>query len=124
MINNDWMAYKGMEVHSPKQFIYINHVIGEYKVSKWGRRRDKLIYKLKRRKAVLNWFIKWAIIILLAPVTGSLWIMLLALFETQLNAVLIGIIIPMTWILTYYIFDSMFETDSDLVKVNHKGRVY
>lgn len=123
-MNKEWMAYKGMEVVAPQHFVYIKDVCCDFKVSKWEKRRNKLVYKLKRRKALFNWFAKWAIIILLAPVTGSLWIMLLALFQTQLNAVLIGIIIPMTWICTYYIVDSWFETDSDWVKVKHKGCVY
>lgn len=123
-MNKDLMAYKGMEVISPKQFVCIKDVYCDFKVSKWERRRNELVYKIKRRKALFNWFAKWTIIILLAPITGSLWIMLLALFQTQLNAVLIGIMIPMTWICTYYIVSSWFETDSDWIKVKHKGRAY
>lgn len=124
-MKNDWMTYKGMEVSSPQHFVIVKTEMSECRpISKWERKRNELVYKMKIRKALLNWLAMWVVNILIAPITASLWVILLSLFETQLNAVLVGLAIPITWIGTYHLLEGMFQTDSYHVVIKRKGMVY
>ncbi len=113
-----------MEVYYPSQFIMTNTIICDITPSKWEKRRDKLVQKVKRRKAFINWCLKYVCLIPICLITASLWIMLLSKMQSQINAVLIGIIIPMTWIIASYMLDGFFETDSSFIHFKRKGRRY
>lgn len=118
------LNHKGLEVYSPTQFVTVKTIDFDYKMSDSEVRKSKLVYKLKRRKAILNMVLKCGLTILISLITSSFWLIILSIFNNILTGIEIGIAIPMTWIATYAILDSIFETEISWVKVKHKGRIY
>ena len=123
-MNTEWRTNIGMQVYSPSQFVMTNNTFVDTMPSKWERRRDNLVYKIKRRKAFINWVLKYVCLIPCCLLVAFLWLCIFSKFQSQINAILTGVIIPMCWIIVYLLLDSLFETNSDYIHLKRKGRLY
>lgn len=114
----------GMQVHSPEHFVITQMVLTDAPISKLEKRRDAIIYKMKRRKAILNIVFIILFMIVAVPVLVVLGLLLLKLAPTPINAAMIGILIAMSWVCAFYIIASFFEIDIFFIKVKHRGKIY
>lgn len=121
-MRTDWQTMRGLQVFTPRHFIY-TIIADDIKVSKWSKRRDGIIFKMKKKKSTLNIALKALFNLLLSSAATILWVYFLSIFQSPELAALIGITIPTTWIFIYLISGSIFEIDTDSIKVKHRGRV-
>lgn len=118
------LATFGEQVVAPNKTVIYRVNFSKEELSKAERERRALIWKLKRRKAFINFCLKWVIFVLSLPVTASLWVLLLSLCKNELLGellgVLTGLLIFATWVHSYFLLDSIFETDSNFITLKTK----
>lgn len=114
----------GMQVHLPNQYIistYQPYIQGR---SKWEKRRDKIIDKMRFSKAIFNWFLKHLLFVVSLPVTFCIWLWLLHFAPYIPLAILCGCNIFFTWVVTYILLSDIIETNRWRVNVKHRGKIY
>lgn len=115
----------GLEIYQPNRFFYLQPILRfEYEYSKWEKRRDAIVLKLKERKRIKNMLLKYTSFVLFLIVSIVMLGFMLYVSPTELMAIVIGVTMPIFFIASYHFADALFETETYFIKIKRRGKVY
>ncbi len=123
----DFFSTYGLEIIRPQHFIYFKMDNAPSIESKWVKRYWAMVYKIKRRKAIINGILKVVLFVISLPITALGWLLALValpkfIMQFPLIGVLWGGLIFITWMYSWMFFGASFETDPYLIKIKRHGR--
>ena len=113
-----------MQVMSPSGFAYIAFDNSERKTSKWEKRRDAIVYKMKVRKSIFNYFLTWIITIIGFCIIFSVLIMVAGWVSFVYFSILTGLAIGYLTLLLYFYINELFEKNTSFIRVKHRNKTY
>mgnify|MGYP003498485101 CR=1 FL=1 len=120
----NYLSKIGMQVMSPSGFAYIAFDNSERKTSKWEKRRDAIVYKMKVRKSIFNYFLTWIITIIGFCIIFSVLIMVAGWVSFVYFSILTGLAIGYLTLLLYFYINELFEKNTSFIRVKHRNKTY
>ncbi len=112
----------GLEIISPKQFVYFQ--VADFKLKESELRRENIICKIKDRIVIRRIIFKWLFFLASIPITFLMWIRIAVALKASgpIDGVLVGGAMIITWQLCYILSTILFNTDS--VSFKRRGNTY
>lgn len=114
----------GVEINNPLAFFHIQHISNEYKYTWAEKRKDRLVYKMKRIKSLVIKFILFPLTLIISCllITGILFLM--SNTRSEFNAIMCGVLIAEIILLTFFALAEITQMSVYSFSVKHKGTIY